>query len=279
LSTVSAAVVVPVYSSQLGESEQISLRSLERHLGRHKIVIAAPEGLPLPVQGFAEVRFPPRFFAARHTYSKLLVSREFYAAFTAYTHILVYQLDCLVFSDRLHWWCEQEYDYVGAPWVEYAPDGSLTLSRVGNGGLSLRRVAACLEVIEARDRAARGKHGVQLACRFARRLSGSMFRGLRALGSGEGRRFLRRSARAVYLAARDADPRHINEDLFWADARSIVPTFRIPPAEVALRFAFEMEPQFCFTENGGILPFGCHQWQVYDPDFWSPFVSLATGGD
>jgi Protein of unknown function (DUF5672) len=63
------------------------------------------------------------------------------------------------------------------------------------------------------------------------------------------------------------------------------PTFRIPPPETALSFAFETNPRECFELNGRRLPFGCHKWWLHDREFWEPYVveaaekSLDPSGD
>jgi Protein of unknown function (DUF5672) len=63
------------------------------------------------------------------------------------------------------------------------------------------------------------------------------------------------------------------EDKFWSlEAPRLDPTFTIPPAEVAVSFAFETEPRFCFEANGQRLPFGCHGWTRHDPEFWRPHL-------
>jgi hypothetical protein len=67
--------------------------------------------------------------------------------------------------------------------------------------------------------------------------------------------------------------RYVWEDKFWSnDAPRIVSDFRIPPPEIAIAFAFESEPRFCFEQNGGRLPFGCHKWEAHDPTFWAPYI-------
>jgi hypothetical protein len=138
---VNVAVAVPYWGAELGEDERISLRHLDRHLaGYDRFTV----GAELP--GFARKPFPRRYFRNPFTYSRLLLSRRFYEAFSAYDYVLVHQLDCLVFRDELEEWCARELDYVGAPWLPPAVD-FVAEPAVGNGGFSLRRVAAFLEVL------------------------------------------------------------------------------------------------------------------------------------
>ena len=71
----------------------------------------------------------------------------------------------------------------------------------------------------------------------------------------------------------DLDNWNKNEDLFIADrAKHYYPDFKIAPLEVALRFGFESVPRYCYEQNGHKLPFGCHAWERYDPEFWEQFL-------
>ena len=64
-----------------------------------------------------------------------------------------------------------------------------------------------------------------------------------------------------------------NEDLFWAlEAPKFDRSFRVASAEVALPFAFEMAPRWCYEKNGRRLPFGCHAWMRYDREFWEEII-------
>ena len=64
-----------------------------------------------------------------------------------------------------------------------------------------------------------------------------------------------------------------NEDFFWCYIMpKLNPFFKIPTAELALDFAFELDPEKCFERNGKHLPFGCHAWKKYNPQFWSSFI-------
>jgi len=44
--------------------------------------------------------------------------------------------------------------------------------------------------------------------------------------------------------------------------------FTIPLASEAVAFAFEAHPEYLFELNQQQLPFGCHAWQRYNPEFW-----------
>ena len=91
------------------------------------------------------------FFADISGYTKLLLAKQFYQAFADYEYILIYQPDCLVFSDDLEYWCAKGWDYVGAPWFrDHENDPTGGLWAVGNGGLSLRNVSSALAVLRSK---------------------------------------------------------------------------------------------------------------------------------
>lgn len=144
------AVVVPVWRAKLTADERCSLEQLQRVLGNYPRFFVAPLSLQPAYgrlgRGFQTTRFPDSFFRNYRSYSHLLLSPSFYEAFAAYEYILIYQLDAFVFSDRLRDFCAQGYDYIGAPVRYSAPVWRLADARVGNGGLSLRRVSSCRRI-------------------------------------------------------------------------------------------------------------------------------------
>ena len=249
--TASVALVVPAFREPLRPDEEISLRHLRTYLAAYDAYVVLPESLDLELAGLETVRLDDRHFRTHRAYSRLMQTDELYRRFERYEHILLHQLDCLVFFDDLARWCAAGWDFVGAPWVRRNAAGELFLAGVGNGGLSLRRVESFVRVAEA----ARRPH---VRAELARRRVNAV-----------ARRIVREPRRTRQLL-RD---RYVWEDKFWSnDAPSIAPDFRIPPPQVAVAFAFEAEPRFCFEQNGGRLPFGCHKWQAHDPQFWVPHL-------
>ncbi len=261
-------IAIPLYRFPLQPEEQISIRHLRHFLGDQEQVVVAPEGLEIAddyLRSLPVERFRPAYFADIPGYNRLMLSEEFYARFGGYEHLLIHQLDCLVFSSDLAAWCEQGWDYIGAPWFKgFRGDTSEGFWAAGNGGLSLRHLSSFLEVIRSRQPGV-----LQVAIgetRFHRSLPW-LDRALRGAKSGLYRMGYKNNFRYV------AQHYHLHEDSFWAfEASRFVPEFRVAPPEQAVGFAFEYAPRFCSEANGGKLPFGCHAWAKTDRAFWEPFL-------
>ena len=85
----------------------------------------------------------PEYFKSKETYSKMLMSYDFWKRFEAYEYVLIYQTDCLLLKDNLDTWASFGYDYIGAPILGTGSDWK-HIPCVGNGGLSLRKVSTFL---------------------------------------------------------------------------------------------------------------------------------------
>jgi glycosyltransferase involved in cell wall biosynthesis len=139
-----------------------------------KQVLVAPEGLQIDasfgsLEQLEVKRFSKHYFEGIKGYNQLLLSKGFYTTFSLFDYILIHQADVFLFKNELALWCEKNYDYIGAPW--FRPDklnrgflfntlqhlklmlkkNKLYASRynkVGNGGLSLRKVGTALKVLD-----------------------------------------------------------------------------------------------------------------------------------
>lgn len=164
-------VVVPVYRSVLDGRERASLAQTVRVLGGRPIVLLHPSDVDV---GGIAAEFPtlrplavsPEWLGTRNGiggYNRMMLSPAFYDLFADTTYILICHTDAWIFRDELDAWCRRGYDCVAAPWIRRPVYGSPLLSsylawrrrraasrgetlrqslygRVGNGGLSLRRV-------------------------------------------------------------------------------------------------------------------------------------------
>ncbi len=152
------AIVIPVYKKELSHREKISLIQGCKVLGNYDIILVAPLSLDLSnyfsIAGntaFKIERFSSEYFKGIKGYNRLLLGSDFYKRFLSYEYMLIYQLDAFVFDNSLIDWCKRDFDYIGAPfmdpeWIKklerklHFPVGKW-INRVGNGGLSLRRVS------------------------------------------------------------------------------------------------------------------------------------------
>ena len=155
MNTNNIAIVIPIYSETLEEQEIISLKQAKTIFEKYDIIAAAPTGLSIEERSFSRIEsFDADFFTSVNAYNRLMLSPEFYRRFQDYEYILIYQLDAFVFSDRLQYFCDLGYDYIGAPWLHgifnYV-DASHYLWHVGNGGFSLRKVAGFINILEKKN--------------------------------------------------------------------------------------------------------------------------------
>ena len=66
-----------------------------------------------------------------------------------------------------------------------------------------------------------------------------------------------------------------NEDIFWSiEASKFDPAFRVAPFSEGLNFGSEKHASLLYQKNGNQLPFGCHAWKKYEPDFWNKVAAL-----
>jgi hypothetical protein len=271
-----AAVVVPLYRATLDETETIALSQCCRVLRRYDLAFVAPEGLDVSIAlriaqdagAAARVeRFDPRWFRSTGTYNALLLAKAFYRRFAAYDYILIHQLDAFVFSDELERFCALGYDYIGAPWSHDPARGRI----VGNGGFSLRKVSAALRVLALPEAYA------PPSLAFAWRRHAILRRTITDVFERDGR--LERIMQSDdFLPLWRAHLMHVNEDGFWGQNCDKLPFFSTAPYRDALAFSFEIEPALALERNGGALPFGCHGWPHYAPEFWRPCIN-ACGHD
>jgi hypothetical protein len=253
------AIVIPFYKEFVTESEHVSLEQLEKFLGKYDCFLVTPKSLINVPAGFSRVNFEDKYFLNVRSYSELLLTPEFYHKFNQYSHILIYQLDALVFSDQLPYWLEQKVSYIGAPWFS-SLIGSLTSQtyelKGGNGGLSLRSVPDALQVLENTNKVA--THYFP-----ARWQQWAWFIFSLLLGK----------TKKQWLGC-PANQYPFNEDGFWSfEAEKYSNTFRPASQKQSLQFAFETEPEKCFALNGQKLPFGVHAWEKYNKEFWIKKIS------
>jgi hypothetical protein len=185
------------------------------------------------------VVFDNYFFQSVSNYSQLLMSKSFYEKFQKYKFILISQTDAILLRDELDYWCDREFDYVGAPWPNslnvtfdtdrYKGHDTRVFCPVGNVELSFRRVANCIQVINEFPEA---------STKFA--------------GNG------------------------LNEDLFFSIFGTLSSDFSMPDKVIASCFSMEISPEYFYFLNSGKAPMGGHAWWKYNAHFWLDLLGDAA---
>ncbi|MFT7688452.1 MAG: hypothetical protein ACI9FB_003816 [Candidatus Azotimanducaceae bacterium] len=253
----STTIVIPMYSAALSENEHISLQQMKKVFKKQHFSIVCPREMNSSVDTlfsdveYLVVNFPKKMFNNTRTYNRLLTSLEFYKNFTAYSHILICQLDVYVFSDSLSEWEQSPYDFIGAPTFEGHASCSTQFKSSLNGGVSLRNVGSMIKVLEQVP---------------------TQFNSIRSLYAMEKTWLLKcvRLFRDGLIYNYNTPKLHpiINEDLYWS---YLVPRehpwFKIPTPQIAMTFSFDVHPRHLFTLNKEILPMAIHAWWRYDKEF------------
>ncbi|TDB68962.1 DUF5672 family protein [Arundinibacter roseus] len=240
----SVAVLIPIYQNHFSEVEKAALKQCFRTLDTYPIYFVKPQSLDIKIllSEFPMARtqaFADDYFTGTDSYNKLMISPGFYQQFDAFDYLLICQPDAYVFRDELPYWCAQGYDYLGAPTLHQEEFDALPAHQHQDFA---RALATHRLVFNG---------GLSL-----RRVKGIL-------------RYLR-----IYNTL---FPAWIgNEDmLFSREAtrlRLLKPFIKLPSWEVALRFSFEKSPAASFELTQHSLPFGCHAYERYAPDFWHPFI-------
>lgn len=228
-----SCIIVPIYTTNLTDIEKLSLKRCLEILHKHHIKIVKPVNLNIEsiyidfnMKDYnIEIKnFDDNFFYNIDSYNKLMLSNIFYKTFIKYKYILIYQLDCYVFKDNLDYWCKQNYDYIGAPWLStpinsffnkfnrlFKKDNSreAIFFKVGNGGFSLRNVNKFNEITEKYEKEIKSYEK--------------------------------------------------NEDVFWSiEVPKLIKNFRIPSYTEAVYFCIDRKPKIGFELTNKTLPFGAH---------------------
>ena len=144
-------IVIPIYKqNKLTPFEIYSLKTVQNILGNDFDICFICSDLldislyyNLMIKNFKIIRFNDIFFKSQYGYSCLLETDSFYKAFMKYyDYMLIYQLDAIVLKNELDYWCDKNYDFIGAP--HYIPRYSNYI--VGNGGLSLRKIKSFYQI-------------------------------------------------------------------------------------------------------------------------------------
>jgi hypothetical protein len=270
-------VLIPIYSSTLTALEIVSLRQCLRIFKQHTITLVTNKKVDLTVYNEVsseeniELKFEffnETFFGSVYAYSQLLLNRSFYQRFSQFDYILIYQLDGFVFKDELAYWCSKNYDYIGAPWFLHYGKGysGNKLWKVGNGGVSLRKVSTFLNAFDAPFpflsswyfvKSIRLKQLIPMGIRTLRMLFVVLF-----------------SQKTVEHILNDYTDERVNEDCFWAEAfQHTNLKLEIPDVLTGARFCLEKKPSYVYKLIGEQLPFCCHAFEKFEYEtFWKEII-------
>ncbi len=272
-------VIIPVYLTSLSQDEELSFRRTLKILKGYPITLICPKSLNLSVyEELAEKenkkiyteRFNDNYFNGIEGYNRLMLSYEFYHRFESYEYILICQLDAYIFKDELLKWCEKGYDYIGAPLIGRYEDTVFSDNmRVGNGGLSLRKVNTYMQFFQSKKNVFTIKQiadRIQLGKKPYTRIFVLLLMTL-----GWKNKPVSVAKGWTYNVTKGWT---YNEDDFWSGllANSNY-SLSMPSPTEAMQFSFERFPSELYELNHHQLPFGCHAWKKYQYEsFWSKFI-------
>lgn len=261
-------IIIPLYQQIPNNWESFSFEQCCKIFHKHPICIVTHSRVDISIyqnialkKGIKIIKedFDKSFFTNIKGYNLLMLDKTFYKRFAEYQYMLIYQLDAWVFRDELDEWCAKGYDYIGAPWVEKDNEGNLTLTCVGNGGFSLRRVKHFIDVLTYKGPVRKASQ-----LNLPPSLKNNIYKLFYSLGYQNTIEYYKK------------DPT-LYEDIFLSIFLSNTKLrAKMPRPEEASLFAFEKHPSFLFSKNGK-LPFGCHAWRKYEYEsFWVNYIKYHS---
>ena len=167
-------VVIPIYKTVLNSVEQVVLNHFLQKIQNYPWCFMAPSDLDLRWYQNNYPEIAQQVFAGWKSdslddYNQLMMKPSFYKRFDDYGYIFIFQLDGFILKDDgvLNEFLDMDYDYIGAPfpgegfrYLKRIIPGSghisllnklqgETICRVGNGGVSLRKVEAMIRFFHA----------------------------------------------------------------------------------------------------------------------------------
>lgn len=147
-------VVIPIYQKKLSFIEKNILQNNINKLNiDYDICFIAPYKIDInefiknndiKISNYKIIYYSDQLFESQLSYSYLCENHILYEPFVyTYKYILLCQLDVIINSNDLHYWCQQNYDYIGAP--HFIPKYNKYI--VGNGGLSLRNIKVFYNIL------------------------------------------------------------------------------------------------------------------------------------
>ena len=270
---VKIAVVIPVYKSleTLNEFEKRSINNCLQKLSDLDIYMAGPESLKESYQSvYKKVEFnvfKDHFFKSIAGYNQLLKHPVFYLRFQSYSHILIVQTDAWIFGNSDDLKSFVHCDFAGAPSLL---NGKL---RGYNGGLSLRNVSKCLDVLRTFRYHSPPGEIIKRHTTNQGLIKLIAYKWMSIL--------LDLTVRNNFMYPLNRFV-HDNEDIFWSSfVASRHPDFHVITYHEAVKFAWEHDLENLYKNYP--LPFGVHGWWNYNLQFWKarldPQLKMEMGID
>ena len=240
-------IIIPIYKESPGLLDKLSLESLSKNLkdfSDYEVYFIYPENL-----GTAQWKryvdhdvilrpFPYDYFLSTLSYSNLLESYEFWNTFEEHEYALIYQTDGYCIGGSLKEYIDMNYDYIGAPIITQNSRW-FNVPAIGNGGVSLRKIATMIEVTDS---------------------------------TGE---FIRENKEDIAKHNRmNSNMYSIYEDLYFAQLVPMLWDFRKPNFDIATSFAYDMNADIVYEMTKHKLPLFIHAfdknirfWQNILDDF------------
>jgi hypothetical protein len=275
-------IVIPVYQKISDPCEILSLKQGLKIFANHPIIFICPQSFEqswldqdaISHPNITFKKFDDKNFKSVHSYDAMLLDPNFYQQFHDYQFMLIYQTDAYVFEDQLNSWCDKGFDYIGAPWFkkfDISGKEKEFIEVAGNGGFSLRNVTkindlmarklSLKQAVTLRNILAKFRIKSHKNIAFSIKFFAEFFCKTHSFG------------KLCKFICTNTTPPH--EDYFFAAAfPKIFPEFVVAKPEDSISFSFEAQPENLYKMNGEKLPFGCHAWTKYSPNFWKKFINF-----
>lgn len=273
----SIVTVCPVYKNapDLTAGERLSLASIAENAPAPRILLG-PEGLDLDAYphaaAFEKRAMPPENFDGLAGYNRMMLGRSLYAAFSSFDYMLIVQTDCLILGRDLTSWTRPRFDYVGAPWWGRRGLGRPMPLAVGNGGLSLRRIAGFLDVLSATN----GRYALETPFQRRALLHSKQGAAARKAWSAAKAGTIEQGAFGARVAAHFSR----GEDEFWSLIAPMLRSgWKTPAPLEALAFSVEHHPRRAQRLMAGARPFGVHAWELHGGELFMTAEERARWSD
>jgi len=251
-------VLFPVYRS-LDETELKVLKQAVKMTEGYTCAFVTSQSFT-PDESYEELknlpvfRFNDAYFKSTYGYNQLMLSLEFYMRFENFEYILIHQTDACLFKPELKYWCDRAYDYIGSPWYKPRKIDKTKLYRFLSKYCRFFYPERTIFRFKIFNNVGNG--GLSL------RKVDSFISILKNIPADIIEKYRENEKESFWF-----------EDVFWSiEAPQFTKNFKKPDVNEALHFSFEFSPEKAYKKIGNQLPFGCHGFNRYNPNFWKQFI-------